>query len=539
MIHFSGNTMKPIEPPTKYLPTRTEHFECTASRRWLMHMAIALPALLLASAGSAQADYGFDPGFNPNYFIDAFATDDSGGAYHLGRRLVVLPNGDIVVAGEIRFPNDPLGNNFGNVGLVRYSPAGVRQPWSGMGNPHAWFDNQYIVYPNIANGGSGDQRIFDVRDIAYAGSKIYVLVNRLYEFDPFDLDAKVLVFNEDGFLRDEITVLGSPAQEYSSAFDVRETGLPEKPIAVTVVASRDNRDVTIAKFGEDGNSGFLVPDLTFNGGAPLQIILPPCSSEPVCPAFPVDIDRPNSLFSFDLEPIYIAGTAFLDNGDTDMIVLRVSSDGSLDTSFGINGRRLIAFDEPNSNLQDYAIGLKATPSDVQSGVDEAIWVAGTVNRSCKAGVGIAKLTTSGNFDASFAFSGQAVYGGSTETGSVCAQDSELEAEAMTVQSGEIAVAGTTTAEDQGGLLRTDGFLLRVGAQSSVLRELTALPLIQNGIRVGDSRLSGIANAGNGRYLVAGSAFWPGTYESLYVSARLWPTDRIFADDFEPSTNQPF
>ena len=114
----------------------------------------------------------------------------------------------------------------------------------------------------------------------------------------------------------------------------------------------------------------------------------------------------------------------------------------------------------------------------------------------------------------------------------------MNASAMTLQAGEIAVTGTTSAPDQGGTQRDDGFLLRVSTDTSALRGLAALPMIQGGNRVGDSYLSGLASAGNGRYVVAGYAFWPGTYESLYISARLWPDDRIFADEFESGAGQP-
>ena len=107
-----------------------------------------------------------------------------------------------------------------------------------------------------------------------------------------------------------------------------------------------------------------------------------------------------------------------------------------------------------------------------------------------------------------------------------------------MQGGEIAVSGQTTAPDQGGTQRIDGLLLRVGAVGATQKDLVGLPLIQNGNRVGDSSIYGIAGAGNGRYVVSGFAAWSGVFDSLYISARLWPADRIFADDFESSAGLP-
>ncbi|MBL0164519.1 MAG: hypothetical protein IPP82_13000 [Xanthomonadales bacterium] len=509
-------------------PCRSPNFAIRAGLALLT--ALSIPAI-------AEADYGFDSGFNSNYVIDAFATGDNDGAYRSGNKLVVLPDGDIVVAGGMRFPNDPLDTAFTNVGLSRYNLEGIRQTWAGSGGSHFWFNQQYVVYPNIANGGNGDVRIQYVADIAYADGKIYVLAERSYEFAPFDADVKVLVFNEDGTLRDEVVVLGSAAQEFGVAFDVRETGLAAEPVAVTVLARSELAAFTIAKYNE-ASSGFLAADLSFNGGSPLSITVPSCSSQPVCDVSPADIARPDRQFGLDEEPIYVLGTAFGNGTDRDMIVMRITASGVVDTSFGDAGRRIVAFDEPGSRIADWAQALRVSTSDAQSGSNDEIWMAGTVDRSCKPGIGIAKLTSSGANDISFAFNGRAVFGGSTETGTVCDLDAELQATDMALQGGEIAVSGKTTAPDQGGTLRTDGVLLRVGTVGAAQRDLVGLPLIQNGSRVGDSSIYGIASAGNSRYVVSGFASWAGVYNSLYISARLWPADRIFADNFESGTGLP-
>ena len=496
-------------------------------------LAFAAFTSLVTAPRIARADFSFDPAYNTNYFIDAFATGEGGGAFRYGYRLTTLANGDIVVAGQMRFPNDPLGAEFSNVGLVRYGPSGLRKTWTGPAGPYSWFNQQYVVYPNAANGSSGDSRINFVADVAQADGKIYVLVERTYEFAPFDADTAVLVFNDDGSFREQRLVLGSSSSERAVALDVRETGISSKPVAVTVLGRFDFSDFTVAKFIEAAD-GFLATDFSFNSGLPLTITLPPCSSDPVCVISPVDIARPDRLFGLDAEPIYILGTAFLGGSDTDMVVIKILANGTIDTSWGINGQRFIAFDQPGSSLSDQASALVVSSTTAHSGFDDTVWVAGTVSRSCKPGIGVTKLQPNGQFDLTFGGNGRVVYGGSTETGSICELDAALDASDMTLQEGELAVSGSTSALDQGGIQRRDGALLRVGANSATQRGLVGLPLLQNGNRVGDSYAYGIANAGSGRYLVSGFGEWPGVFNSLYLSARLWLADRIFANSFEPS-----
>ena len=512
----------------RYFPTglKSTTWKCLA-------LALALFASTFTAARTARADFDFDPAYNPNYTIDAFATSDGSGAYRLGYKLATLPDGDSVVAGIMRFPGDPLEPLFSNLGLVRYDSTGIRRTWSAPIGPYSWFNSQYVAYPNKANGSTGDERITNVADVAYADGKIYVLTARWYDFAPFDSDVVVLVFNDDGSFRERVLVMGSPSEEFAIALDVRETGIPSLPVAVTVLAQRDYTEFLIAKLNET-SSGNLEYDSAFNGGAPMTITLPPCSSGPTCSVIPSDVVRPDRLFGFDQEPIYLLGTAYLNGTDTDMLVVKLLANGTMDTGWGINGLRFIAFDQPGSDLSDGARALEVSSVGAHSGFDDTLWVAGTVNRSCKPGIGVAKLQPNGQFDFSFGNNGRVVHGGSTETGSVCEFDAALEARDMTLQDGELAVAGTTSALDQGETLRTDGVLLRVGANSATLRDLVGLPLLQNGSRVGNSYVYGIANAGAGRYLISGDGEWTGVLESLYLTARLWFADRIFANSFEAS-----
>ncbi len=102
-------------------------------------------------------------------------------------KVVRLPGGDVVTAGLVRLDNDPIAPHW-NVGLVRTSPGGVRQVWSGSG-PYFHAGNQYVVYPNLVNGGSGIATIRKIADFAYANGRLYVLVRSRFSADPPDHDA--------------------------------------------------------------------------------------------------------------------------------------------------------------------------------------------------------------------------------------------------------------------------------------------------------------------------------------------------------------
>ena len=117
----------------------------------------ALLVCAMAWLSPARADYGFDPGYSGNYVLDAFASIN-GQARREGRKLVTLPNGDIVVAGRMRFSNDTL-QPFWNIGLVRYNRIGQRVVWTGINGGDFWNSFEYIVYPNVVNGSTGDVRI--------------------------------------------------------------------------------------------------------------------------------------------------------------------------------------------------------------------------------------------------------------------------------------------------------------------------------------------------------------------------------------------
>ncbi len=490
----------------------------------------ALLIFAMAWLSPAHAEYGFDPGYNENYVIDTFGSIN-GNAFREGRKLVTLPNGDIVVAGRMRLNNDTI-QPYSNIGLVRYDRNGGRVTWPSTSGPYFWTSSQYVVYPNLPNGGSGDVTIEFVNDIAYADGKIYVLATRRFAGGS-DRDVALFAFNEDGTFRQTLTVIGSAASEVGRAIDVNATNLLAKPVTVTILAERDPRRMVVAKAAEDSN-GILSLDASFNGGAPLEVtVTAGCPGFAQCNLIPVDLAR-GSRSSGDDMPIYVTGaiqrSAIVT--DWDFFAMQIDSSGVVDTSFGLGGLRVVAFDQPGSANGDYPSALWVENRS-QFGSDDHLIIAGNINRSCKTGIGIARLKGNGDDEPGFGIDGRAAYGGSTEIGTICEQEPAHFANDITLQGNEIAVAGETQYPDQGGTILTDGALLRVDAISGEQRGLVALPQILQGNRAGTSRLFGISNAGGNRYSVSGEGnSIPYGLPTLYISARVWPSDTIFVDGFE-------
>ncbi|MBN8480434.1 MAG: hypothetical protein J0L88_02465 [Xanthomonadales bacterium] len=493
-----------------------------------------LLCLIASLAMPARADYSFDPGYagGDGFLLDSFSTD-GGAAARYGGKHAVLPNGDIVMAGIVRLANDTIAP-FWNIGLVRYTPQGWARPWSGFASPYYWDFQYYVVYPNLANGGSGDARIESVEDIAYAAGKIYVLVTRAFSTSPSDHDAAIVVFNEDGTFQQNLSVILSSAEEYARALDVTVTNLAAKPVTVSILAERyaPGPRLVVAKYNL-GTNGLLAADAGFNGGAPLEVpISTACAGTNLCNIYAGDIARPTRNFPGDGMPIYVVGSVQRAGADWDYVATRINSNGSLDSTFGFGGARYIAFDEPGSDRGDFAYRL-AIDSGLPGFTFDTLFIAGNVRRSCKDGIGVAAITDDGNDLGGFGSNGRVVHAGSSETGTICEQDASFYIGDLVKNGNELAMAGTMQGPDPGNVVRIDGGLLRVDAVNGSLRDIARLPIGVSGTRLGDARLRGISHDGMGRYLVTGDlSNVPFGFGSLYVSAGVFPADRIFADGFD-------
>jgi len=495
--------------------------------------ACVLPGPALAQA----ANYEFDPAFNGNYTIDAFTTGETTGAERYGSKIVRLPDGDVVTAGLVRLDNDPLLSPNWNIGLVRHSPSGTRQVWSGSG-PYFHAGNQYVVYPNLAGGATGIATIRKLIDFAYARGFFYVLVRSRFSDTPIDNDVQLLVFREDGSYVNAINFLNGGADEDGTALSVIETGQIANPVAIAVLGVVSGVRTSIAKYVVN-SSNVIQLDTSFGGGdGRVEFVLPldECTY-PDCSYYSTDIAFPVGGGGGSNKPIYVSGSVQRDSAtssDYDMVAVKFTPSGALDTAFDFNGIRQYAFDVQDSNKGDFASDLIVLRSPV--GNFDTAWMMGPVNRRCSQGVGVVKFDgANGALVSAFGSVGRAVFGDDvSQPGGPCDPEAALDPAGLVAQDGEIGIAATGFLLDENGarVLET-GVLLRLSADTGQRYSLEGFRLF-TGDKYYPNTLGGIApGEGGGRYYVSGAGR-TGNYNSLFLAARLKPVDDLlFRNGFEP------
>ena len=498
----------------------------------LIFAAVLVCAALIPLPAFAQAvPYDFEPAYNPNYVIDTFSNQGGTVARREGGKLVRLPNGDIVVAGRMRLVNDTLGEFF-NIGLVRYNKNGLRVAWSGTTGPYFHADRQYVIFPNLPNGGSGDAKIESVDDIAYADGKIYLLVTRQFQASPLDRDIEVYVFNEDGTFVQNAGAIGSSVDEIGKALDVTVTNILVKPVVVTVLAERNFQRMVVAQLAAN-SSGIISLDATFGSGGSTQVAVPTvlCNNASICNVMPADIARPFRAFNANAAPIYIAGAVQRGGTDWDFLAVKLDSDGAPDTSFGFSGAQAPTFDRPGGDNGDYGTALVVDGSSFIA--TDTLWIVGNVSQSCKTGIGFVKLDGNGTIDNAFGAFGRIVHGGSTAVGILCNIAFNDYAADVTLQGSDIAVAaGGRRFDSASGETIYNGVTVIANRTTGEFRSRDTHTFIAFGERAGNSTLKGIVPKGNGRYAVSGEGNGLGVF-SLYMTAVVRPADTIFSDGVDP------
>lgn len=496
-------------------------------------------ALCCAPTGAARAQaalYEFDPAFNGNYAIDAFTTGETAGAERYGNRIARLPDGDVVVAGLVRLDNDPIAAPNWNVGLVRYSPSGTRQVWSGSG-PYFHAGHQYVVYPNLAGGGTGITTIRKLIDFAYARGFFYLLVRTNFSTTPIDNDVQLLIFREDGSYVNAINFLSSTVDEDGIALSVIETGQVANPVAIAVLGVVSGVRSAIAKYLVN-SSNVIQLDTSFGGGdGRVEFVLPldECTY-PDCDYASTDIAFPVGGGGGSNRPLYVSGSVRRDSPtstDLDMVAVKFTASGTLDTAFDFNGIRQYAFDLQDSSKADFATDLIVQRSPV--GNFDTVWMAGPVARRCGQGIGVIKFDgASGAPVSAFGSVGRAVFGDDvSQPGGPCDPELFFDPAGIATQDGEIAIAATGFLLDENGARVVErGALLRLSATSGQRYSLDSFPLF-DGDKYYTNTVGGITTGeGGGRYYVSGAGR-TSDYNSLFVLARLKPQDDLlFRNGFQ-------
>lgn len=115
--------------------------------------------------------------------------------------------------------------------------------------------------------------------------------------------------------------------------------------------------------------------------------------------------HPNSVVDVALVPagqVIVVGTVINGAGNEDFAAIRLTADGELDTSYGVNGGRRVGFDRLGSDLDDEVSGM-VTQAD-----GKAI-LAGTASgdpATDGSDMALVRLTAAGQLDSSFGSSGR-------------------------------------------------------------------------------------------------------------------------------------
>jgi uncharacterized delta-60 repeat protein len=252
-----------------------------------------------------------------------------------------------------------------------------------------------------------------------------------------------------------------------------------------------------------GNSDFLVVKLTPSGVLDTSFGTAFGGGFTVIP-FDLgddDTDEGNAMVVDRSGRILIAGTVDIAPGDRDMGLVRLQSNGYLDTSFGTNGKVVIPFDLSGPDF-DLGLGVAVGPAG-------QIAVAGATRYQPSGGstslnFAVARLTATGALDASFGSGGRQIAAfdiGGTRNDVVRAV--AVDPHGRVVLGGEVAWASGETVWAVMRLQSNGGLDLGFNGSGFRLDTFTCAPAAC-GVR--RDYINALALQGDGRILVAGAAY---------------------------------
>lgn len=497
-----------------------------------------------------DAPYLGDTTFNQGlYQLDGF----TGSFYNnfLGKKIVRLSNGDVIVAGLV--PEGSGGASAPiNLGLVRYNSAGQNVAWSNPGI-YGVLGNKFVVFPNTTDI-TDPHSVKNIQDIKVTSNRILVLVNH-----PFggtaDTDVEIQVFGMDGGHIQSTTVVGSGLDEYAGGMVLRSNLMFPETITVGVVASTFS-----GVWRPTFVSGTLEADSTINFD---PVVYPNPGN--YCPAnrgcILRGIAQGGGGGTAPATRFYLAGARqanIPDNNNWDFLVMAVNFNGSAIASFGGAGVTTVPFFEGGDNYND-ANSIQVNRTGLLANAHDEIYISGFVDRECKDGFGIAKLKDTGLLDTTFGKvvgggrSGKMVLGGAIPPFNGSCSDlplfstSDSYANDSSLANGKLALAGYTSKfnfplcsvgqpcheED------VDGMIAVVDTTHGDVDSFRTYPYMVSvgGTRTRHTGFWGITESGNGTFTATGDARYfqngagqppgPQRYATLRVR-----DDGIFANGFD-------
>lgn len=406
----------------------------------------ALVVLAVHASSALQADslpdaYLYDPAFNGGFVLeDRFAAVDVSASMY-GSRLARLPDGDLVVAGQV---TSAFGDEFfaSNIGLVRYGPDGGRIPWSQPTPGYSYFDGRYVDYPNSASGPFSG-----VKAIVATGEFIYVLADR----QATSPDVSIVAFGDDGSFIGEYPAFDTPLVEKGAglvAYTVPGcVGVLActRLIAVATYTNGIGRDVITAKRFQVGmNAGTLVVDTSFgpfgNGANDYPMPDYACDVHADCS---VSAAGATLVRGENGAPtVYVAATSLYEAWDEDTAVLAIDgATGSPVAAFGAGG---------GFSWNPIQIGAdRAVAIVVRAGAEmssDRIYVVGQADTECPGSADVTIVAVAGGTglrDTGFGNDGVVAFGGSHDP-NACTATAQAMAAAITPSGERIVVAGRGT-----------------------------------------------------------------------------------------------
>jgi uncharacterized delta-60 repeat protein len=313
-------------------------------------------------AGSANNGSGSDFAvvrYNKNGSLDtSFDTDGKVltpiGSEDLGRAMVLQPDGKIVVAGGA------YGSNY-DFAIVRYNPNGsLDTSFSSDGKVTTPIGSAHDIAVALALQPDGK--------LVAAGSSDTASDN----------DFAVVRYNADGSPDTSFDTDGKVTTSVATFDDVHGVALQADGKIVVVGSSYNgsNYDFSLVRYNTDGS-----PDMSFDGDGKVTTSLGS------------GYDDGRAVVVQPDGKIVVAGSAFLVGSQTAFAMARYKSDGSLDSTFGMDGK---AYAQETSISVLSAVALQP---------DGRIVGAGYATTSGTQYFALVRLKPSGNLDPAFDYNG--------------------------------------------------------------------------------------------------------------------------------------
>jgi hypothetical protein len=548
-----------------------------SARKWLKPMSRAIIATACAfgaanavaasptwdQAPAAQPDeinnigFALDPAFNGGqYFQDRFAGPDT--SDYRGRKIARLSNGDLVAVGLV--PNFQQGNSadgFHHIGIVRYRQNGERVAWTYSPN-YGQYGNNYLIYPGNVTSGQLSPRFSAVKDVVVYDNTIYILADHTPVGG--NRNVHLLIFSDvgadSGRFLGHYSMFASASNEEGGSLLAHAggaVGSSPKLVVTGTVYSGSGTYISALRLNIPAG-GSITFDSTFGTSGIADIYLTRDASNPNRCAAQVTVANRCPIVARSLAAGYRgilnvgayyigADRLYSDTSfeDWDAAVIKLNSNGTLDTSFGQTGNGPgggFAFNHFDFGIKDdrnraLAVRTLTSGGTVPTYSDE-IYNVMYVSQSCAGGASVAKLNAAGAYVATFANSGRLRFGGWNDPSNTvgCATIGSTQARGATISGGKLFIVGEDDAPTAFDTARAP-MIASVDLDSGALlqRSTTLVPVSPPYVSYNGS-LYDVVSLGDDRFGVVGDTTGLTNGSRFLFITGIFGRDLIFANGFD-------